>query len=510
VRLQLVMAPVLAPLSPCGLAGCCAPLASLFGIVDVLKGHRSKGRAYKVEDTTCSAAVSCSASAGCCIPGSVQHKDCQQQHRQRQAQGQEQEQQEQCQQRQRQHQDQRQQRPGGHTTKSSAAASISGITETDFEQALEEVVATMQPWEDGAFVFVQTLQEASRNFGRVDLMTRRSDATNRDDDQRVDEDCGEGQIADEKPADESRHFEQVAVKRMPKHWVGAGPDDFNRKHLDASERPWDDLGFLKWLNNLSFPHVCSLYGVFADAENLYVVSSLALQGDLFAWTFHATERGYEREVRIRPLALQALSAVRWLHDLGIGHRDLSLENFVLEDLGGGSSRLKVIDFAMATLLRPCWGTVGKRSYQPPEMHTGQPYDPFAVDVFELGVTLFTMATKNYPWSSTRPEKCALFRYASDHGFSMYLRARKYRKGSSLRIAEVLTPPFCELLAGMLDPTPSDRLCLGEACFHRRRRLAWDLPWWEGLGPVEASKTHEAAAGFGRDSGCSENVAAAAA
>mmetsp|Transcript_126896 Transcript_126896/g.317110 ORF Transcript_126896/g.317110 Transcript_126896/m.317110 type:complete len:473 (+) Transcript_126896:57-1475(+) len=468
-RLELVMAPVLAPTWPFSLASCCAPLPGLINILRDFKGQRSKVPICDAAGTTCGAVVSNSASACCCLP-TVQQQGCQRQHRQQQEQDREQE--------------------GGQAQSLDAndhtSTSLSGMTAVDFQHALKEVVSAMQPWDDGAFAFVQTLQDASRNFGRVDLMTRRSEATADDSDQGSGEDCSPGYFANENTADGNQHFEKVAVKRMPKHWVGAGPEDFNRKHFDAAERPWDDLGFLKWLNDLQFPHVCSLHGVFADAENLYVVSSLAVQGDLFAWTFQTPGHGHDREARIRPLAKQAVSAVRWLHDLGIGHRDLSLENLVLEDLGGGSSRVKVIDFAMATLLRPCSGIVGKRSYQPPEVHTSAAYDPFTVDVFALGVTFFTMATQSYPWSSTRSGKCALFRHASTHGFLRYLSVRKLRKGDSLRLAEVFSPTFCELLSGLLEFKPLERLCLGEVCFPKCRRSVWELPWWEGHGGAEAS------------------------
>lgn len=331
--------------------------------------------------------------------------------------------------------------PGSPASGSGAgAAPVAAVTADAVSRASEEVAAAVRPWETGSFAYVRMLQEAARNLGDVNLMTMTSSG-------------------------ESDDEEAVAVKRMPKHWVCSGPKDFDWMHPTACEQPWTDLGFLKCLDNLKFPHACKLHGVFADDESMYVVTSLAPQGDLFQWTFRAPGHGREREAWLRPLTAQLLGAVRHLHDLGIGHRDLSLENVLLDgDPLSGSMQIKVIDFAMATTARPCRGLVGKRSYQPPEMHRHEAYDPFLVDAFALGVTLFTMATKDYPWACTRPEKCKLFAYVLQYGFTKYLASKKLRRGEGLSISEVFSPSFCKLLSGLLAFSAGQRLHLGEACF----------------------------------------------
>mmetsp|Transcript_34413 Transcript_34413/g.88846 ORF Transcript_34413/g.88846 Transcript_34413/m.88846 type:complete len:479 (+) Transcript_34413:75-1511(+) len=333
------------------------------------------------------------------------------------------------------------------------------LTAGALAEAVEEVMAKVQPWESGGFTFVKQLQDAKRNFGQVDLMSRQIQG-------------GDGA---------KKRKQDVAVKKMPKDWIGRGPQDFGEKHRDASEQPWVDIAVLKWLNDLRFPFVCSLHGVFEDAISMYVVSSLATNGDLFSWTFGLPGVGRERETMIRPLVAQAIYAVGWLHDLGIGHRDLSLENLLLEEVDGGL-RVKVIDFAMATRLRPCSGHVGKRSYQAPEMHYCQRYDPFAADAFALGVTLFTMAVKNYPWTSTKSQQCPLFENVVTHGFQKYMETRQLRKEDDLRLAEAFSPELNELIGGLLELKPEQRMSLGEACFaqgtkSKRKRCVWDLAWW---------------------------------
>ena len=101
-----------------------------------------------------------------------------------------------------------------------------------------------------------------------------------------------------------------------------------------------------------------------------------------------------------PIVGQIFTAVCWLHDLGVAHRDLSLENILLTD-NGGSMQVKLIDFGMSTTQRVCKRELrGKQSYQAPEMH-GPEYDAFLADEFALGVVLFAMAVQDYPWTSTK-------------------------------------------------------------------------------------------------------------
>lgn len=356
------------------------------------------------------------------------------------------------------------------------------ITAASLAETIDEVATSVKPLEVGSFVRVRELQQASRNFGAVDLMTWQQLG------QEPTAAHPEAPVVEEVERTTSMRTEtdeqKVAVKRMPLDWVGSTPKDFDDKHQDATEKPWLDLGILKRLNDAKFPYVSRLYGVFCDAKELYVVTSYASQGDLFAWTFDAPGQGRQREAWLRPLAQRLFDAVRRLHDLGIAHRDLSLENVLLEQDGLGEYTIKVIDYAMATMERPCTGAVGKKSYQPPELHSRKAYDPFLLDSFALGVMLFTLAMKDYPWATTQPEHCKLFGYVSTYGFPAYLAAKKLRKGGGLTIAESFSFGFLEFLEGLLELRPDRRTDLGEVCYSRRcgrssHRSVWQSAWLTG-------------------------------
>lgn len=346
-------------------------------------------------------------------------------------------------------------RSGGSAAsdQSFGAASMS-LSEPDVTAAMDRVVDDIKPWPklEGSFGLVRTLEQAEMNHGRVDLMTR-SDGR------------------------------RVAVKRMPATWVGTGPQAFRAKHPTASEQPWHDMGLVKALNELRFPYTAELLGVFSSDTNMYVVTSLATRGDLFSWCFKSPGRGQEREIWMRPMFRQVFTAVRWLHELGLAHRDLSLENMLVSDVGAGAVRVQIIDFGMSTLTRFCKAAVrGKRSYQAPEMHAlGTVYDAFLSDAFAIGVTLYIMAIQDYPWAATRVDKCELFCHASKYGLKSLLRKRKLRKGNGLLVADAFSPAFLQLLEGLLDTDPEARHTLGESCFSEQDRTSlWDSQWAKGL------------------------------
>lgn len=96
------------------------------------------------------------------------------------------------------------------------------------------------------------------------------------------------------------------------------------------------------------------------------------------------------------LSIKLARAVAALHRLGVAHRDIKPDNVILEKDGG----LKLIDLGVARLPRveefaetEAPGTPG---YMAPELFDGAPGDA-ASDQFALGVTLYRIFTKTYPW-----------------------------------------------------------------------------------------------------------------
>lgn len=257
----------------------------------------------------------------------------------------------------------------------------------------------------------------------------------------------------------------VAVKTLPKNLIRSSPDEFNQKCYDLGERPWVDIALVKHLNEFSFPFGCELLGVFLSSDHVRIVTSFANRGDLFTWVqADKSAAGVEREAEMRPILTQVFTAVRSLHDLGIAHRDLSLENVMLTDGQEGELQVKIIDYGMASMSRTAIREVrGKRSYQAPEMFERYEYDTFLADSFAIGVIVFCMAVHSYPWNYTKPGKDFSCDMARAKGLDVFLQ-KKRLQCCKKPVAEVFSKSYVELVHGLLAFDPEARYSLGEACF----------------------------------------------
>jgi len=206
-----------------------------------------------------------------------------------------------------------------------------------------------------------------------------------------------------------------------------------------------------------------------------LVLSYCAGGDLFTWLERSLMvTGGDRETAARSLMSRVVRIVSLIHQAGIAHGDLSLENVLMagqEELDPARSDLRVLDFGAATGAVAS-GVRGKPSYQAPEMHLDGEYDAFAVDVFSLGVMVFTLVVGNYPWKSTRLGVCQYFRYAVQQGFTAYLVRRKIRtkEGNTVPLSQVLSLGLSSLLSGVLNPNPAERLSLAAMREHSWFRM----------------------------------------
>lgn len=94
-----------------------------------------------------------------------------------------------------------------------------------------------------------------------------------------------------------------------------------------------------------------------------------------------------------------LSSTGYLHDLGIIHRDVKMENILLDERG----HLKLTDFGLSRHLPQgarAYTICGSLQYMAPEVLSGGPYN-HAADWWSLGVLLFSLATGKFPVPAER-------------------------------------------------------------------------------------------------------------
>lgn len=103
---------------------------------------------------------------------------------------------------------------------------------------------------------------------------------------------------------------------------------------------------------------------------------------------------------------QICDGVEYLHEMGLAHRDLKLDNCVMTT----DNVVKLIDFGTATVFHypgkahtPATGIVGSDPYLAPEVLSNDPYDPRKTDVWSLAIIFLCMVLRRFPWKIPDPK-----------------------------------------------------------------------------------------------------------
>jgi len=104
----------------------------------------------------------------------------------------------------------------------------------------------------------------------------------------------------------------------------------------------------------------------------------------------------------RFFAHQMLDSIEYMHSNRIVHRDLKLENILVDE----NLNLKVADFGFA-----CYKNIdclksyrGTMTYMAPEIKEGKVYKGTQVDLFSFGVILFIIVQGIFPFKEARTEE----------------------------------------------------------------------------------------------------------
>jgi serine/threonine protein kinase len=150
-------------------------------------------------------------------------------------------------------------------------------------------------------------------------------------------------------------------------------------------------------------HIVRFFDFIETEPQAFLVTEYLSGGSLKRWL---EKRSPHRcsEPEARGVFRQIATAVAYLHAARICHRDLKLENLLLEKDPGeeGNLKVKVIDFGFAVQMPPgADGTLrtfcGTPPYMSPQMISDQPYCGFTCDVWALGVLLYVMLVGRFPF-----------------------------------------------------------------------------------------------------------------
>lgn len=144
---------------------------------------------------------------------------------------------------------------------------------------------------------------------------------------------------------------------------------------------------------LHHPNVMQLYEVIATEQYIWMVSELCAGGELYDYL---VENEVLAEPEARRIFGQLCLAVAYVHSKGIVHRDLKLENILLDE----RCNVKLGDFGFTRefekkrLMDTFCGTTG---YASPEMLAGKKYTGEEVDIWSLGVILYALLCGALPF-----------------------------------------------------------------------------------------------------------------
>ncbi|KAF2295193.1 hypothetical protein GH714_032007 [Hevea brasiliensis] len=147
--------------------------------------------------------------------------------------------------------------------------------------------------------------------------------------------------------------------------------------------------------SLRHPNIVRFKEVILTPTHLAIVMEYASGGELFEKICNAA-RFSEDEARF--FFQQLISGVSYCHAMQVCHRDLKLENTLLD--GSEAPRLKICDFGYSkssVLHSQPKSTVGTPAYIAPEVLLRQEYDGKIADVWSCGVTLYVMLVGAYPF-----------------------------------------------------------------------------------------------------------------
>ncbi|XP_024117760.1 MAP/microtubule affinity-regulating kinase 3a isoform X10 [Oryzias melastigma] len=224
--------------------------------------------------------------------------------------------------------------------------------------------------------------ELSARSGRTGVRTRSSDEPQPPHvgNYRLLKTIGKGNFAKVKLARHILTGREVAIKIIDK----------TQLNPNSLQKLFREVRIMKILNH---PNIVKLFEVIETDRTLYLVMEYASGGEVFDYL---VAHGRMKEKEARAKFRQIVSAVQYCHQKHIVHRDLKAENLLLD----ADMNIKIADFGFSnefTLGNKLDTFCGSPPYAAPELFQGKKYDGPEVDVWSLGVILYTLVSGSLPF-----------------------------------------------------------------------------------------------------------------
>ncbi|XP_072912550.1 uncharacterized protein [Hemitrygon akajei] len=228
--------------------------------------------------------------------------------------------------------------------------------------------------------------------------------------------------------------EKVAIKVIDKK--KAKQDTYIQKNMKREPRIHQMI---------KHPNIVQLFETLETENSYYMAMELCEGGDLMD---RISEKKKLEEREVRKYTRQILSAVEHLHRHAIVHRDLKIENFLLDE----NNNVKIIDFGLSNTLKNDSQELlntqcGSPAYAAPELLAHKKYGP-KVDVWSIGVSMFAMLTGTLPFT-VEP-------------FNIKLLHQKMVNGDMSSIPSEISSGAVHFMLSLLEPDPTKRPSVKEA------------------------------------------------
>lgn len=240
---------------------------------------------------------------------------------------------------------------------------------------------------------------------------------------------GEGNFGKVKLARNTDSGQLFAVKIIEKNKI------IDLNNADQIKREISTLKLLK------HPNVVRLYEVLASKTKIFMVLEFVNGGELFD---KIASKGKLKEADGRKMFQQLIDGVSYCHNKGVFHRDLKLENVLVDTKGD----VMITDFNLSALPQHCredgllHTTCGSPNYVAPEILANRGYDGAKSDIWSCGVILYVILTGYLPFDDR----------------NLAVLYQKIFKGD-VQIPIWLSPGAQNIIKRLLDPNPNTRITM---------------------------------------------------
>ncbi len=183
---------------------------------------------------------------------------------------------------------------------------------------------------------------------------------------------------------------KVALKIYKKHKL----EEPNRRKSVKRE--------IKLMEKMKNEHIVALHEIIDIPKYVILVMDFVGGGSLHSLIKSKPNRRLHED-DAKEVIRQMVEALRYCHTRCITHRDMKLENILLDE----NQKIKLIDFGFSTCIpneRKVKIFCGTPSYMAPEIVRKTEYSGPPADIWAVGVLLFTMICGQFPYRGATDEE----------------------------------------------------------------------------------------------------------